>query len=182
MVGEAGDGLEALSVVAARSPDVVLMDLRMPRMDGVQAITRLAASHPTVRVLVLTTYDADHDIVRAVEAGAAGVLLKDAPRDELFRAVRAAARGEMVLAPTVTARVLGSLRAGSVAEGPTDREVEVLALVAQGLTNRAIARRLAISEATVKTHLVHVFGKLGVTDRTAAVTVALQRGVIALPE
>lgn len=182
VVGAAGDGAEALSVVAASCPDVVLMDLRMPRMDGVQAIARLAASHPSVRVLVLTTYDADHDIVRAVAAGAAGVLLKDAPREELFRAVRAAARGEMVLAPTVTARILGSLRAGPVTQAPTDRELEVLQLVARGLTNRAIGRRLAISEATVKTHLVHVFGKLGVTDRTAAVTAALQRGLITLSQ
>ena len=182
VVGEAGDGAQALAVVTACSPDVVLMDLRMPRMDGVQAIARLAAAHPSVRVLVQTTYDADHDIVRAVEAGAAGVLLKDAPREELFRAVRAAARGEMVLAPAVAARVVGSLRGGPAVEAPTERELEVLNLVAQGLTNRAVGRRLAISEATVKTHLVHVFGKLGVADRTAAVTVALQRGWITLSQ
>jgi len=179
VVGEAGDGAQALAVIAATSPDVVLMDLRMPRMDGVQAITRLAETHPGIRVLVLTTYDADHDINRAVEAGAAGVLLKDAPRDELFRAVRATARGETVLAATITARLVGRLRAAPV-ETPTERELEVLTLVARGLTNRAIGRQLAISEATVKTHLVHAFGKLGVTDRTAAVTAAMERGLIRL--
>jgi DNA-binding NarL/FixJ family response regulator len=180
VVGEAGDGEQALAVVAATSPDVVLMDLRMPRMDGVESITRLAVTHPDSRILVLTTYDADHDITRAVEAGAAGVLLKDAPRDELFRAVRATARGETVLAASVMARLVGRLRAAPM-ETPTERELEVLSLVARGLTNRAIGRQLAISEATVKTHLVHAFGKLGVTDRTAAVTAAMERGLIRLP-
>ena len=180
VVGEAGDGLAAVAEVGRHTPDVVLMDLRMPRLDGVQAIARITAEHPGVRVLVLTTYDADHDIVRAVEAGATGILVKDAPREELFRAVRAAARGEPVLAPAVTARLLGRLR-GPQPEAPTDRELEVLELVARGLTNRAIGRRLAISEATVKTHLVHLFPKLGVADRTAAVTVALDRGLIRLP-
>ena len=125
------DGEEALAVVASSAPGVVLMDLRMPGMDGVEAISRLAVAHPAVRVLVLTTYDADHDIVRAVEAGATGVLLKDAPREELFRAVRATARGEMVLAPSVTARLVGRLRGGPV-EVPTERELEVLTLVARG--------------------------------------------------
>ena len=180
VVGEAGDGLEGVAVVARERPDVVLMDLRMPRMDGVAAITKIQQSHPEARVLVLTTYDEDHDIVRAIEAGARGVLLKDAPREDLFRAVRAAARGEMVLAPAVTARVFGRLRAPQE-QTPTERELEVLTLVAQGLTNRAIGRRLAVSEATVKTHLVHVFAKLGVADRTAAVTAALDRGLIRLP-
>ena len=179
VVAEAGDGLAAVDQVARHAPDVVLMDLRMPRLDGVEAIARIAAAHPQVRVLVLTTYDADNDIVRAVEAGATGVLLKDAPREELFRAVRAAARGEPVLAPAVTARLLGRLRSPQP-EAPTERELEVLGLVARGLTNRAIGRQLAISEATVKTHLVHLFSKLGVADRTAAVTVALERGLIRL--
>ena len=131
-------------------------------------------------MLVLTTYDEDHDIVRAVEAGATGYLLKDTPREELFRAVRAAARGEVVLAPAVAARLLGRMRAPQV-DAPSERELEVLGLVARGLTNRAIAGALFISEATVKTHLVHVFAKLGVDDRTAAVTVALERGLIRLP-
>ena len=131
-------------------------------------------------MLVLTTYDEDHDIVRAIEAGARGVLLKDAPREVLFRAIRAIARGEMVLAPAVTARVFSRLR-GPQEQTPTERELEVLKLVARGLTNRAIGRQLALSEATVKTHLVHVFTKLGVADRTAAVTAALDRGLIRLP-
>jgi len=179
VVGEAGDGAQALAEVARHLPDVVLMDLRMPGMDGVAATARLRQRYPQVRVLVLTTYDADHDIVRAVEAGAVGVLLKDAPREELFRAVRAAARGEAVLAPAITARLLGRLRSPGP-QAPTERELEVLALVARGLTNRAVGRRLAISEATVKTHLVHVFAKLGVADRTAAVTAALERGLIRL--
>jgi DNA-binding NarL/FixJ family response regulator len=177
VVGEARDGEEALAVVASSAPDVVLMDLRMPGMGGVEAISRLGVAHPAVHVLVLTTFDADHDVVRAVEAGATGVLLKDTPREELFRAVRAAARSEMTLAPSVTARLVRRVRGGPV-DVPTERELEVLTLVARGLTNRAIGRHLAISEATVKTHLVHVFGKLGVADRTAAATAALHRGLI----
>lgn len=179
VVAEAGDGRDALAQVARHGPDVVLMDLRMPELDGAAAIAALARSHPAVRVLVLTTYDDDHEIVRAVEAGAVGYLLKDTPREELFRAVRAAARGESVLGPAVTARLLGRLRAPA-ADPPSERELEVLALVAKGLTNRAVARSLSISEATVKTHLVHVFGKLGVDDRTAAVTVAYERGLLRL--
>jgi DNA-binding NarL/FixJ family response regulator len=180
VVGEAADGREALAAVAQHEPDVVLMDLRMPVLDGVGAITRLAAMHPDVRVLVLTTYEEDQDIVRAVEAGATGYLLKDVPRDELFRAVRAAARGEPVLAPRVAARLMDRLRAPAV-EPPSERELEVLTLVARGLTNRAIALQLHISEATVKTHLVHLFAKLDVDDRTAAVTAALERGLLHLP-
>lgn len=179
VVAEAGDGRAALAQVAAHVPDVVLMDLRMPVLDGVGAIEALATSHPTVRVLVLTTYDEDHEIVRALEAGAAGYLLKDTPREELFRAVRATARGEAVLGPAVAARLLGRMRAPAV-DAPSERELDVLALVAKGLTNRAVARALSISEATVKTHLVHVFGKLGVDDRTAAVTVAYERGLLRL--
>ena len=179
VVGEAADGREAIEVVAATEPDVVLLDLRMPVLDGAATIGRLRVSHPAVRVLVLTTYDQDQDILRAVEAGATGVLLKDAPREELFRAVRAVARGESVLAPGLTARLLDRWREPR-ADAPTDRELEVLRLVAKGLTNRAIGRQLSISEATVKTHLVHAFGKLGVDDRTAAVTVALERGLLVL--
>ncbi|MBJ7453405.1 MAG: response regulator transcription factor, partial [Blastococcus sp.] len=133
VVGEAGDGLEALAMVAALTPDVVLMDLRMPRMDGATATGRLAADHPAVRVLVLTTYDTDADIVRAVEAGATGYLLKDTPLPQLADAVRAAARGETVLAPPVAARLVSRMRAPA-ADAPTARELEVLAGVARGLT------------------------------------------------
>jgi DNA-binding NarL/FixJ family response regulator len=180
VVGEAADGLEALAQVAATRPDVVLMDLRMPRMDGVTAIERLAVSHPGVRVLVLTTYDTDADIVRAVAAGATGYLLKDAPLPQLADAVRAAARGETVLAPPVAARLVSQLRAPA-AEAPTARELEVLAGVARGLTNAEIGRELFIGEATVKTHLLRVFAKLGVDDRTRAVMVAVERGLLPGP-
>jgi DNA-binding NarL/FixJ family response regulator len=180
VVGEAGDGLEALARVAETTPDVVLMDLRMPRMDGVTAIERLAATHPAVRVLVLTTYDTDADIVRAVAAGATGYLLKDAPLPQLADAVRAAARGETVLAPPVAARLVSRLRAPAP-EAPTARELEVLAGVARGLTNAEIGRQLFIGEATVKTHLLRVFAKLGVDDRTRAVLVAVERGLLRGP-
>ncbi|MGY1778942.1 response regulator [Geodermatophilus sp. SYSU D01036] len=180
VVGEAGDGQEALAQVAATRPDVVLMDLRMPRMDGVTAIERLAGTHPGVRVLVLTTYDTDADIVRAVAAGATGYLLKDAPLPQLADAVRAAARGETVLAPPVAARLVSRMRAPA-AEEPTPRELEVLAGVARGLTNAEIGRELFIGEATVKTHLLRVFAKLGVDDRTRAVMVAVERGLLPGP-
>ena len=180
VVGEAGDGQEALARVAETMPDVVLMDLRMPRMDGVAAIERLAATHPGVRVLVLTTYDTDADIVRAVEAGASGYLLKDAPLPQLADAVRAAARGETVLAPPVAARLVSRMRA-SAPEAPTARELEVLAGVARGLTNAEIGRALFIGEATVKTHLLRVFAKLGADDRTRAVLVAVERGLLPGP-
>jgi DNA-binding NarL/FixJ family response regulator len=180
VVGEAGDGQEALARVAETTPDVVLMDLRMPRMDGVAAIERLAATHPGVRVLVLTTYDTDADIVRAVEAGASGYLLKDAPLPQLADAVRAAARGETVLAPPVAARLVSRMRAPAP-EAPTARELEVLAGVARGLTNAEIGRELFIGEATVKTHLLRVFAKFGVDDRTRAVLMAVERGLLPGP-
>jgi DNA-binding NarL/FixJ family response regulator len=180
VVGEAGDGLEALALVASTHPDVVLMDLRMPRMDGVTATSRIGEQHPGVRVLVLTTYDTDADIVRAVAAGATGYLLKDAPLPLLADAVRAAARGETVLAPPVAARLVSRMRAPA-AEAPTTRELEVLAGVARGLTNADIGRQLFIGEATVKTHLLRVFAKLGVDDRTRAVMVAVERGLLPGP-
>ncbi|WP_432482365.1 response regulator [Kineococcus esterisolvens] len=180
VVGTAADGLEALERVAELAPDVVLMDLRMPRLDGAGATERLRREHPGVHVLVLTTYETDADIVRAVEAGATGYLLKDTPLPQLLEAVRAAARGETVLAPPVAARLVARVRA-PVQESLTPRELQVLAAVAQGATNAEVGRRLHIGEATVKTHLLRVFAKLGVDDRTHAVTLAMQRGLLPPP-
>ena len=177
VVGEAGSGDEALVLVAALEPDVVLMDLRMPGTDGVAATARIAERHASVKVLVLTTYDTDADILRAVEAGATGYLLKDTPVAVLIDAIRAAARGETVLAPPVAARLVTRMRA-PVAEQLTPRGVQVLTLVGQGLSNAEVGRELFIGEATVKTHLLRAFAKLGVNDRTAAVTVAIARGII----
>ncbi|MFN8511827.1 MAG: response regulator transcription factor [Chloroflexia bacterium] len=179
LVGEATDGAEAVTLATQLKPQVVLMDLRMPGMDGVAATTQIRRVCPGTHVLVLTTYDSDADILRAVEAGATGYLLKDAPRDDLFRAITAASRGEPVLAPAVAARLLGRLRAPAE-EALSAREVEVLRLVARGASNQEIARALHVSQATVKSHLIHIFGKLGVSDRTAAVTVALERGILRL--
>jgi DNA-binding NarL/FixJ family response regulator len=177
VVGEAGSGPEAVAMVAARSPDVVLMDLRMPGGDGVAATTAITARHPGTRVVVLTTYDTDADILRAVEAGAAGYLLKDCSQAELTSAIRAAARGETVLTPSVATRLVNRMRAPQ-AESLSPREVQVLELVAVGHTNAEIGRELHISEATVKTHLLRSFTKLDVSDRTAAVTAARNRGLL----
>jgi DNA-binding NarL/FixJ family response regulator len=177
VVGEAADGGEALALAETLRPDVILMDLRMPGVDGVSAIRRLSASGHPARVLVLTTYDSDSDVVPAIEAGATGYLLKDSPREELFRAVRAAHRGEAVLTPSVATRLMSQLRAPQQ-DALSERELEVLALIAQGLTNRDAAARLFISEATVKTHLVHIYAKLGVNDRAAAVATAFERGLL----
>ena len=175
VVGEAADGAEAGR--RAASADVVLMDLRMPGMGGVEAITRLRETCPDVRVLVLTTFDTDSDVLPAIEAGATGYLLKDAPRDELLRAVRSAHRGESVLSPSVAGRLMGAVR--RPAEGTlSKREREVLALVADGTTNREAAKRLFVSEATIKTHLLHIYDKLGVRDRAAAVGEAYKRGLL----
>lgn len=179
VVGEAANGAEALGLVPRLRPDVVLMDLRMPVMDGAEATARITAQPDPPQVLVLTTYDTDADIVRAVEAGARGYLLKDAPTDVLADAIRSAARGETVLAPPVAARLADRLRAPARPE-LTGREVQVLALVARGLSNADIGRELFIGEATVKTHLIRSFAKLEVTDRTAAVTEAHRRGLIDL--
>ena len=179
VVGEASTGREAIDLAQALRPDVVLMDLRMPEMDGVEAISRIVAEQPEARVLVLTTYDGDADIVRAVGAGATGYLLKDTPREELCRAIRAAARGESVLAPVVAARLMGRVREPQ-GEALSGREAEVLKLVSGGTSNKEIGQQLHISEATVKSHLSHIFGKLGVDDRTAAVTAALERGILHL--
>ena len=179
VVGEAADGEEATRVVAELRPDVVLMDLRMPGVDGVEATKRIREQHPSVQILILTTYETDEDIVRAIEAGAVGYLLKDSPRDELFRGVHAAARGEPLLAASVASRLMGRVRTPP-GQPLSPREIEVLTLVAQGRPNKNIAGELYISETTVKTHLAHIFTKLDVDDRTAAVTVALDRGIIRL--
>jgi DNA-binding NarL/FixJ family response regulator len=179
VVGEAGNGRDGVTAARRLRPDVVLMDLRMPGLDGVAATLAVRAELPGTRVLMLTTFDTDRDIQRAIAAGAVGYLLKDAPRAELVRGVRAAARGEAALAPTVAARLMAH-SAAPAPEQLTARERQVLTLVADGLTNRQIGRRLNISETTVKTHLVRTFTKLGVDDRTAAVTTALQRGLLDL--
>ena len=178
VVAEAGGAAEAVAAVRAHEPDVVLMDLRMPGGDGVEATSRVLVQRPQVRVVVLTTYETDADILRAVEAGAAGYLLKDASRAELAQAIRAAARGETVLAPSVAAKLVSRMRS------PVElsrREIEVLRLVARGRTNAEIGRELLISEATVKTHLLRAFGILDVSDRTAAVTAAFARGILPPP-
>ena len=177
VLGEAGDGAEAIAAGEKLQPDVILMDLRMPRTDGVTAIKELAKRGVPARVLVLTTYDTDNDVLRAIEAGATGYLLKDAPREELFRAVEAAAQGQAVLSPAVATRLMGQMRQPA-SEPLSQRELDVLELVAQGSTNREAAKQLFISEATVKTHLLHVFAKLGVNDRAAAVAAAFSRGYL----
>ncbi len=177
VVGEAADGAEAVRLTMSLAPDVVLMDLRMPNMDGVTAITELGKAGSAARILVLTTYDSDSYVLPAIEAGATGYLLKDAPRDELLRAVRAAANREAVLSPTVAARLMNRVRTPSPGL-LSPREGEVLKWVAAGATNREVAARLLISEATVKTHLLNVYGKLGVGDRAAAVAEAYNRGLL----
>ena len=179
VAGEAPDGRTAVDRAMALRPDVILMDLRMPGGDGVTAISELARRNLPARILVLTTYDTDSDVVAAIEAGATGYLLKDAPPDELLRGVRAAARGDSVLSPSVANRLVGRVRAPApVSEALSQRELEVLGLVARGAGNRDAARRLFISEATVKTHLMHIYAKLGVNDRAAAVAAAYDRGLL----
>ncbi|MEU2926656.1 response regulator transcription factor [Streptomyces sp. NPDC048304] len=180
VLGEAANGVEAVARATALDPDVVLMDLRMPGGSGVEAIRELARRGARAKVLVLTTYDTDSDTLPAIEAGATGYLLKDAPRDELFTAVRAAAEGRTVLSPAVASRLVHAVRTprGPGAEPLSAREREVLALVARGTSNREIARELFISEATVKTHLTHLYAKLGVNDRAAAVAAAYDRGIL----
>ena len=168
VIGEAANGVQAVTLACALEPDVILMDLRMPEMDGVAAIAELARRKLPARVLVLTTYDTDSDVVRAV---------KDSPREDLLRAVRAAARGEAALSPSVATRLLGQVRAPAQ-EPLSQREFEVLEMVARGATNREAAAKLFISEATVKTHLLHIYAKLGVSDRAAAVAEGFQRGLL----
>jgi DNA-binding NarL/FixJ family response regulator len=177
VVGEAADGAEAVHLAEQHHPDLVLMDLQMgDGLDGVEATRRITALPQPPRVIVLTTYDSDADILRAVEAGAAGYLLKDSRPDELFQALRTAAAGETVLSPPVASRLISRFRSPKVAL--SQREIEILELLAAGASNREISRTLFISEATVKTHLAHVYDKLGVDSRTAAIHAAVQRRLI----
>jgi len=179
VVGEASDGIEAICLNQTLQPDVILMDLQMPKMDGITAIKAIHEQANPPHILVLTTYDTDADIVRAIQAGATGYLLKDTPREDFFAAVRRVAQGESVLTPVVASRLMAHMRAPAE-EQLSGREIEVLTLVAQGHSNKDIAKQLHISTATVKTHLIHIYGKLGVSDRTAAVTTALEKGILRL--
>ena len=179
VIGLAADGDTVVKMHASLAPDVTLMDLRMPGLDGVGAIKAIKARQSSSRIIVLTTYDSDADILPAIEAGATGYLLKDAPREDLFRAIRAAAGGDSVLAPAVATRLMTRMRAPAE-ENLSAREIEVLQWVAKGIGNKEIGKSLHISTATVKTHLIHIYAKLGVDDRTAAVTTALEKGIITL--
>lgn len=177
VVGEAENGREAVARTEVFKPDVVLMDLRMPVLDGVGATREIVERDLGARVLIVTTYDTDSDVLPAIEAGATGYILKDTPRDELRRAVRAAAAGESVLSPPVASQLMGQVRRPA-SSALSDREFEILRTVAKGATNKAIAAQLFISEATVKTHLLHIYDKLDVNDRAAAVAAAYERGLI----
>lgn len=182
VVGQAADGEAAVALARAERPDVVLMDLRMPVLDGVGATARLREEAPDVRVLVLTTYETDASILTAIEAGASGYLLKAAPEEEILAGVRAVARGDVALAPALAARLVRQVARPAAPAAPapalSPRETEVLALVAAGRTNARIALELHVTPATVKTHLLHVFEKLGVGDRTRAVTLAMELGLL----
>jgi DNA-binding NarL/FixJ family response regulator len=180
VAGEAANGREAVDRAAALRPDVVLMDLRMPELDGVSAIRALAQRGVDARVLVLTTFDTDTDVLPAIEAGATGYLLKDSPPEELRRGVRAAARGEAVLSPSVATRLVGQVREPA-REPLSQRELDILGLISRGCSNREAAGRLFISEATVKTHVLHIYAKLGVNDRAAAVAAGFERGLLPRP-
>lgn len=179
VVAEAADGSEAHRLASRHRPDVVLMDLKMPEMDGVEATARIREEQSDVQVLVLTTYNSDADILKALKAGATGYLLKDAPKEELFDAIRNAAQGKSSLTPDVASRVVERMRVPEE-QSLSSRETEILELVAAGTSNKEIAKTLWVSETTVKSHLLHAFEKLGVDDRTAAVTTALKRGLIHL--
>ena len=186
VVGSAGDGEEALRLVGENHPDVVLMDLRMPRVDGVEATRRIKAEHPSVQIVVLTTYSDDESVFAALQAGARGYLTKDAGADEIARAIEAVLGGDAQLDPSVQRRLVDALatgaqpsrrRRGDLPDGLTQREAEVLTLIAGGNSNAEIARALFISEATVKTHINNLFAKAGLRDRAQAVTYAYRKGL-----
>jgi DNA-binding NarL/FixJ family response regulator len=181
VVAEASDGDEAVRLAAATHPDVVLMDLRMPRVDGVTATARLVggeAGTPPPRVLILTTYESDDQILAAIEAGASGYLLKAAPQAEIVAGIRSVAAGQSALSPQVAVRLVERMRRPEPDAVLTARELDVLRLVATGHSNKQVAVALGIGESTVKTHLLKVFEKLGVADRTRAVTLAMERGLL----
>ena len=179
LVGEASDGAEALRLAGETRPDVILMDLRMPGMDGLTAIQHLSVEHPHIAVVILTTYNEDDGMVRGLQAGARAYLLKDTDRQTLFNTIRAAARGETLLQPEVLARLLNQRAAPpSAAPELSERELEVLAAVGRGQRSKEIAYHLGISERTVKAHLASLYNKLGVDSRAAAVSAAIQRGLL----
>jgi len=184
IVGEASNGLEAVEKARELAPDVVLMDLRMPELDGVEAMTRIKAENSDVKFIILTTFSDDEYIFRGIAAGARAYLLKDAPREELFKAIRAVSRGESLIQPVVASRVLDRLfelsKKTPASETLSDRETEVLQLMAKGVSNKDIADQLSITQSTVKTHITSIFQKLDVTTRTEAVTNALKKGIIKL--
>ncbi|MBL7259748.1 response regulator transcription factor [Paractinoplanes lichenicola] len=175
VVGEAGDGAEALAVLSSHPADVVVMDLHMPRMDGITAITRIRAAFPATQVLVLSTYDTDGDVIPAMSAGAIGYLLKDVPRDDLRDAVRAAARGETTLSRTAAGRLVDHVHSPELLK---PREHELLRLVASGATNKEAAAALFVSEATVKAYLLRIYDRLGARDRASAVAEGYKRGLL----
>lgn len=179
VVGQAADGAQAVELAAREKPDVVLMDLRMPVLDGVSATASIVAAGSDVpRVLILTTYESDDQILAAIEAGAAGYLLKAAPQDEIVAGIRLVATGQTALSPAVAARLVSRMRQPAASVTLTPREIDVLRLVARGRSNKLIATDLGIGESTVKTHLLKIFDKLEVADRTHAVTVAMERGIL----
>jgi DNA-binding NarL/FixJ family response regulator len=184
VVGEAQNGLEAVMKSKELRPDVVLMDLRMPEMDGVEAIRQISIAEPTTKFIILTTFSDDEYIFKGIEVGARAYLLKDAPREELFKAIRAVYQGESLIQPVVASRVLDRFaelsRQAQAPETLTEREVGVLNLIAKGSANKEIATELNISNSTVKTHIASIFQKLGANDRTEAVTQAIKKGIIKL--
>jgi DNA-binding NarL/FixJ family response regulator len=184
VVGEAKNGVEAVNKAKELAPNVVLMDLRMPELDGVEAIRQIKAARPSTQIIILSTYSDDEYIFRGIEAGARAYLLKDAPREELFKAIRTVYRGESLIQPVVASKLLARLtelsRRAPSGEELSERELEVLRLMAKGSANKEISAQLSISQSTVKTHISSIFQKLGVNDRTGAVTEALKKGIISL--